>query len=180
MNLGFKDQFCPLVEDGSKRHTMRAGRGRWKVGMRADLFARPRQKGMRLMFRAIVIKVEPVAITRRGISGLNIMIGEAILSPDEVEAFLWRDGFRPEPEDPFTSTSMAAAFWRKQLQGRRLARGVYGRDRMFFGQIIHWDYEGRFMERLKKPIDAPVRSEISNAMLRRVMMPEYLGGRKVN
>lgn len=42
MNLGFKDQFIPMVEDGSKRHTIRAGE-RWRVGMRADLWRQMRR-----------------------------------------------------------------------------------------------------------------------------------------
>jgi len=59
--LGFKDQFVPYVREGSKTHSVRSG-GRWKVGMRADLFEKVRQKGMSLIFRAPVVKVEPVFI----------------------------------------------------------------------------------------------------------------------
>ena len=45
MILGFKDRFVPMVEDGSKRHTIRAGK-RWKVGISADLYASRKVLGM--------------------------------------------------------------------------------------------------------------------------------------
>lgn len=144
MNLGFKDQFEAYVAEGSKTHTMRAGE-RWKAGMRADLYMRPRQKGMRLLFRAIVTKVEKVDIylSQKGKTEvLYIEIEGQVLSDDETESFLWRDGFRAEGRR--TSTQQATLFWRKQL-----ANG-----RAFYGQIIHWDFEKRFMEKPGKPRSA--------------------------
>lgn len=149
MLLGFKDQFVPFVEDGSKRHTIRAGE-RWKVGLRADLYARPRQKDMRLIFRAMVIRVEPITIEHRALRhtyqetwcNTFITIADVELAPcsDEADLFAWRDGFRPWKDDPRLSTMAFVSmveFWEKQHGfGRRVHR--------FEGQVIHWDYEGRF------------------------------------
>ncbi len=135
MNLGFKDQFLPFVEDGSKTHTIRAGE-RWKVGMRADLYARPRQKGMRLLFRAPVVRVEPISITLEHFFNSvgnhwhpAIVINGCLLDAGETEAFLRRDGFR---DGSRSAIEQAAAFWRQSLP--------------FHGQLIHWDFDERFTD----------------------------------
>lgn len=138
--LGFKDRFCPHVEDGSKRHTVRAG-SRFKAGDRADLYARPRQKGMRLMFRDWVTKVETIKISLETMFP-DVEIDGVALSLDEREAFFERDGFRAHIDDPGCDQPamlQAAEFWRAQL-----AAGP------FFGQVIHWDYENRFMDKPRK------------------------------
>lgn len=127
MILGFKDRFVPYVMDGSKRHTIRAG-NRWRAGMRADLFARPRQKGMRLLFRAPVVKVEEILIRAIGASGIHVVIDDLPLTQDETESLFERDGFRKSLVAG-TSSEQALSFWRNRLP--------------FAGQIIHWDYERR-------------------------------------
>lgn len=136
MNLGFKDRFVPMVEEGSKRHSIRAG-ARWKAGMRADLYARPRQKGMRLLFRAIVLKVEPITLYQRWVTEepgnldttIKVRIDGVLLEPSEAEAFFRRDGFRDSER---SAIEQAHGFW-------------YG-DLPFTGQLIHWDYENRFTD----------------------------------
>lgn len=151
MNLGFKDQFVSYVEEGSKTHTIRAG-DRWKVGMRADLYARPRQKGMRLIFRAPVVRVQEIEIIpppddfRCFLCGTReihchqpysrILIDGEELGSDERDLLAWRDGFRPFPETTFAFDHMME-FWRGRLP--------------FHGQVIHWDYTARFVELPKKP-----------------------------
>lgn len=141
MNLGFKDRFEPMVLDGTKRHTIRAG-NRWKAGMRADLYVRPRQRDMRLLFRAIVLRVEDIQIRSvlpNGIGGvgdltLEVRIGGLVLDPGETEAFFFRDGFREQRIGSLTpATREAYRFWNL---GRKT----------FVGQLIHWDYEKRFMD----------------------------------
>lgn len=145
MILGFKDQFVPFVLDGSKTHTIRAG-ARWKVGMRADLFARPRQKGMRLLFRAMVVKVEAIAITSRSIYVCHdrpwvadwahmkaAEWGMVKLSKDEAELFAFKDGFRFDPNSRGSFTLMMD-FWKRT------------HNLPFHGQIIHWNYAERFMD----------------------------------
>jgi hypothetical protein len=147
MVLGFKDQFVPLVEDGSKTHSIRAG-NRWRAEMRADLFARPRQKGMRLLFRAIVTRVERIEIfayknvpfvlggnhspgAHRGPNGeaLVIRIDGILLDSTETEALLRRDGFR---DKTLMASYEALMFWEKRLP--------------FSGQLLHWDYNNRFSD----------------------------------
>lgn len=172
MNLGFADQFVPFVEDGSKTHSIRAGE-RWKVGMRADLYRESRRPkvfengvqtaGMRLIFRAPVVRVEHIAI-REVLIGrilkdgsmteakprLVIEIEGARLSDDEADLFAWRDGFRhrtlAKPADLVSIVSPATIgcfglmmdFWKR-------THDIESRD--FHGQIIHWDYTARRMEK---------------------------------
>lgn len=150
MILGFKDRFVPLVETGLKTHTIRGG-NRWKAGMIADCFARPRQKGMRLLLRAPVVKVERIRIfeyeaVQRGLGPIPALSGNhvkdacrgphgecllveiegALLEHDEAEALFRRDGFN----DPTLMASYEALlFWKDNLP--------------FAGQIIHWSPEAR-------------------------------------
>ena len=188
MILGFHDRFVPYVLDGSKTHTIRSGE-RWKVGMRADLFAEPRRpkkyekfcpaterkwvdcgctkcgsaadapvrqvSGMRLLFRAPVVRVEEIEIfeyeaiqrgfgpisplggnhclnAHRGPSGESLLVrieGEG-LAVDEARAFFYRDGFRAPGECP---QYQALGFWKARLP--------------FKGQIIHWDVAQRYAEK---------------------------------
>lgn len=140
MNLGFKDQFCPFVEDGTKRHSIRGGE-RWKVGMRADAYQRPRQKGMRLIFRAWVIKVQSIVIAEvpmedqceQGVGPLAVWIDGIQLDDLEIEAFFWSDGFRHTGSN---SSVQAWAFWVDRFEAGSWA-----------GQLIHWDYDQRFMDK---------------------------------
>lgn len=150
MILGFKDQFVPFVVEGSKTHTIREGE-RWRAGMRADCYARPRQKDMRLLFRAPVVKVEPIRIhsyeyyqrgptplggnhclfAKRGPHGeaMLVWINGELLQHDEAESLFRRDGFR---DAVMMASYEALLFW-----GDRLP---------FAGQIIHWDYAERFSD----------------------------------
>lgn len=129
MILGFKDRFIPFIEDGSKTHTIRAG-NRWKAGMRADLYAKPRQKGMRLIFRAEVVKVERISIVSLH-GSIGISISGIGLTWDEANLLAYRDGFREfrgiQPID------VMARFWRAT------------HELPFTGQIIHWDYHERYI-----------------------------------
>ena len=188
MVLGFKDQFIPYIEEGSKTHSIRAG-FRWKVGMRADLYRESRRRkvyelratnippgcichgdglygmrcdapvhapakveyeqvqvaGMRLIFRAPVVRVQTIEIAIRENTPRVTIDGE-LLMVDEANAFFWRDGFRdPEPSPrlygalwrDFPYLSQAMAFW---CDRHKLLR------KPFRGQIVHWDYAARFMD----------------------------------
>lgn len=191
MILGLKDQFVSFVEDGSKTHTIRAG-NRWKVGMRADLFAESRRRkvyasvrvdgdsdcvclgdgmigfpchakrhsryeqrqtsGMRLLFRAMVTKVEEIEIRTALPLGPWIVIDGQPLNEDEADLFAWRDGFRhrtlPSPTAMSSVVSpvtmgcfeMMMAFWQST---HNLA------ENPFVGQVIHWSYTERFMDVLE-------------------------------
>lgn len=127
--VGFKDRFVPKVESGEKTHTIRGRRRDIRVGTRLDLYARPRQKGMRLIFRVPCTKIEEIRLEYRAGTGScelpHVVIQGIDLSPTEVEAFARRDGF-----DDFADM---VRWWNDT------------RDIPFQGCIYHW----RFSERRK-------------------------------
>lgn len=175
MNLGFADQFVPFVEDGTKTHSIRAG-NRWKVGMRADCYARPRQKGMRLLFRAPVVRVERVVIRctnepPRDWDGpdaaplhlrTSIEIEGCKLTDDELDLFAWRDGFRHPLSERhgkgYGSFFLMVDFWRRTHKfGKRVDMFRYETEGPaednFHGQIIHWDYAARCVAMAKRTLE---------------------------
>ena len=134
MILGSKDQFVPMVLNGSKTHTIRAG-FRWKTGTRADLYTGGYRPGARrLLFRVPVTKVEAIKIKRvlfhNGLSAgiIEVARNGRLLSLAEIEALARHDGFA----DGLAGMNF---YWREE----------YGnRSDSFTGQLIHWDYERRF------------------------------------
>lgn len=154
MNMGFQDQFVPFVEDGSKTHTIRAGE-RWKVGMRADLYARPRQKGMRLIFRAPVVRVQEIEIRVIGPNtwhlDLNrnlpdrvaVYIDGQVLDEDERNLLAWRDGFRNDPA--LVKIGILRGCFAQMVQFWAANNGLGRNLTEWRGQIVHWDYERRRM-----------------------------------
>lgn len=140
MILGFKDQFVPYILDGTKTHTIRAGQ-RWRADMRADLFAKVRQKGMRLLFRAPVVRVENICIFDDPREGPGIVINGEQLHRAECDLLAYRDGFRVGCDDTTAYGTVGAfdqmiEFWRRT---HKLA------DHPFRGQIVHWDYAQRYV-----------------------------------
>lgn len=146
MLLGFKDQFVKKILAGEKTHTIRERD--IKVGDRLDLYKRPRQKGMKLLFRAPCVKVERIEILPSAsgpqyeefckefgikvpdrsqlyramhLACSAVIIDNNGLTPDEIEQLARRDGF-PNFFDMLK-------FWDGRLP--------------FQGQIIHWDYSKR-------------------------------------
>lgn len=142
MLLGFKRMFSAYVEEGSKTHTIRTRRAiPPRVGEMCHCYVDPRQKTMRLLGRFPCVRVQSIRIERcNQFRPLRIWIDDGELDCDEVEAFLWRDGFRkaflwrdgfrePVPglsqvSTEYPATDRAAHFWRHRLP--------------FEGQIIHW------------------------------------------
>jgi hypothetical protein len=144
MMLGFMSQFVAKVRSGEKRHSLRAGK-RWKAGMRADLYEKPRQSGMALIFRSEVLRAPDVEIWRpRYRPGrlytppLDIVIDGATLDPDEAEEFAQSDGFDDGPGLILPCLQQMAEFW---IHVNKLAV-----DRPWEGQLVAWDYENRFWE----------------------------------
>lgn len=127
MILGFKDRFVPLVESGAKRHTIRAGH-RWRVGMRADLYARVRQKDMRLIFQAPVVRVQEVQMAELSNHDRRIWIAidRQCLNHEQAIRLAKADGFA-HCTDP----------WQEFV-------GFFVNRLPFDGQLIHWDYEDRW------------------------------------
>lgn len=169
MILGFKKQFVPYVLDGSKRHTIRAGE-RWKVGMRADLFEESRRRkvydangvqvsGMRLLFRDQVSKVEPIRIScSSSLTGLvplhertSIVIGDEVLSLDELDAFAWRDGFRRPDLLPQGAPQAWGCFF-EMVCFWETTHGFGSKMLSFDGQLVHWGYTQRFQKYIKKGV----------------------------
>lgn len=128
MLLGFKEQFAPFVEEGSKTHTIRAKRKRRpRVGETCHCYVNPRKKSMRLLGRFECIRVEDLRIeTDFYETTIRLCINGEYLSWDETEEFLWRDGFRGTH---MSACLQALAFWAKKL-----AVGP------MFSDIIHWKY----------------------------------------
>jgi hypothetical protein len=132
MLLGFKPRFAQYVEEGSKTHTIRAKRKiPPKVGETCHCYTGLRQKGARLLGRFRCVRVESIVIRHIERPGVPLCVEiEGIqLSPDETDAFFWRDGFRPmlEAFAVHHSIEMAADFWKLG-------------ETSFEGYLIHWEY----------------------------------------
>lgn len=65
MILGFQDRFVPAVTDGTKPHTIRAGR-KWRVGMGIQFYQHVRQASM-TKFRpdAVATVVQAIRVEQR-------------------------------------------------------------------------------------------------------------------
>lgn len=131
MLLGFKRQFAPYVEEGSKTHTVRGLRKNLpRVGEVCHCYVDPRQKTMRLLGRFECTGVQAIVISETGIqwAPLTVKIDGVPLTVDEANAFFHRDGFREEWGETYTYMHQAAAFWK-------------GKEFPFEGHLIHWSFE---------------------------------------
>ena len=132
MLLGFKARFAPLVEDGSKTHTIRAERKNPpKAGEMCHCYTGLRRKGARLLGRWPCVKVEGIRIYDRG-GTLGVVIDGHDLDRDECNALAWRDGFRGS--GPKYAFAEMAAYW---LALHPQADGPF----VFAGHVIHWKYD---------------------------------------
>lgn len=131
----FQKRFAPYVEEGSKRHTIRARRKHEdKPGATMHLFTGLRQKGARLLGRFPCVRVESILIT----ADHRVFVEGVELSADEKDLLAWRDGFR----------------WDKSQDGDVLTAKHYGcfeRLMMLFwsgrlpfeGNIFYWKWSAR-------------------------------------
>lgn len=136
MLLGFKRRFAPLVEEGSKTHTIRRKK-RYppKLGDTCHCYVDPRQKTMRLLGRFPCTAVQDIRIDRDPLWAMaNIPLWVTIdgeeLSPDESDALFFRDGFREDAPSlgQYQHIHQAARFWADA-------------DFPFYGDIVHWKYK---------------------------------------
>ena len=131
MLLGFKRQFAPFVEEGSKTHTIRAPRKvPAKVGEICHCYVDPRQKTMRLLGRWPCVKVEVIEIDapqEYHWTEVEVTIDGVRLSADECNALAWRDGFRQMGRDH--AFRLMVDCWDGRLP--------------FRGHIIHWKYQAQ-------------------------------------
>lgn len=136
MLLGFKRQFAPFVEDGSKTHTIRGARKIIpKAGDDCHCYVDPRQKTMRLLGRWPCVKVDEIYINSRILSPtathIDIRINGVPLHWDEKSQLAWRDGFRDRGPDLALVRMMQ--FWEGRLP--------------FVGHLIHWDFAHPILSR---------------------------------
>lgn len=134
--LSFKEQFCPRVKNGNKRHSIRAKRKRaWKVGDKIALYYGQRTRHCMLLGRSKVVKVESIVIAMSSNFVLNdlptgndiyIDINGIGLNYDEATNLARLDGF--------TTLQAMARFWWKEHKKHFKA------GKMFNGDVIHWAF----------------------------------------
>jgi hypothetical protein len=169
MLLGFKDQFHPMILDGSKRHTIRAQRKiRPKPGETCHCYGKVRQKGMHLLGRWPCVRVSEIVFTPvlapgcicrgDGLMGMRcdasvhapdaineqvvVTIDGEALSLDELDLLAWRDGFRTQPGAFPDSTDWYQTFGAFEL----MLRFWHAEKRLldgkpWVGDIIYWDFD---------------------------------------
>lgn len=121
--LSFMKQFCPRVESGGKRHSLRAKRRRpWKVGDDVALYYAMRTKSCRLLGRTKVVKVDEVLLLHDPM--FRIRINGELLAQDEAMEFARRDGFH--------DLAAMRDFWME-----RHAIHIHG---FWQGDLIHWKF----------------------------------------
>ena len=87
----FQKQFVPMIEDGSKRNTIRRRRKHpTQAGQTLRLYMGMRTKGCRLIRDVVCVRIEPVVIYPA--LGRVVLDGK-MLSLDETLRFALRDGF---------------------------------------------------------------------------------------
>ena len=141
MNLSFKQQFEPFVLDGSKTHSFREG-NRWRVGMKAHVATGVRTKDYKLLFVALVKKVEPAIVLIQN-GSLIVEVDRRILSQSDADELLWTDGFRAKEWQARGSVWQAASFEYPSIQQARDFWADRLRKGPIVGQLIHWDYANR-------------------------------------
>lgn len=157
MMTGFKRRFEHFVEDGSKEHTMRdirRGTRQIRVGDRLDCYRNVRQKSMSLIGRWRCIRVQVACFFWT--SGQYFMTIDGVaLSPDEADAFAWRDGFRHPGVPHFEATHADNCYSAKTSGCFRMMMEYWqaeGKKFPFAKQLLHWKYSDRLPDELpKKP-----------------------------
>ena len=137
---GFKKYFGPQIEDGSKSHTIRAGRRRHAhVGEAVQLYVGMRTRHCRkIIADPQCIAVLPIVIMSSDLIAAGIAYIEIDGTPlhrDEIEPFALSDGFDPlrlqglAPKAMIASTARETMgrFWRANHTGNR-----------FEGCLIRW------------------------------------------
>jgi hypothetical protein len=114
MILGFKQDFVPKIQAGTKIHTIRSG-SRWRAGQTIHFFQNVRQPGMHKFHHDDSVKsTQQVSISILR----HLFVDGRQLTGSELELFAVRDGF---------STSGALLTWFEKQHGLPFA-----------GQLIHW------------------------------------------
>lgn len=174
MMTSFKARFVVFVEEGSKRHTLRdirKGERQFRAGDRVDAYANARQKNMRLIGRWPCTRVETARFELHEDRGPVMSIGDVELTPNEADAFAWRDGFRHLENCPGTDGQLKTVSDRQKFCFAMMMKYWIdeGKSFPFEKQLIHWDYN-RPMEKPKPKKRQPPLTEsqrLSRALSRR-------------
>lgn len=137
----FKKRFVPMVLDGSKRHTIRADRQDGmvpKIGEWLSLYFAMRTKQCQFLLASPNTGTQRIVILPK--LGRITLDGTAIAA-DEMDSLAWRDGFRPLPD------SFDGAF----DQMRRYWTVLHPKVEKFAGNLVHWAYDVRVMDRNQVP-----------------------------
>jgi hypothetical protein len=125
----FKERFVPMILDGTKRQTIRANRkgrqGHAKPGDTVYLYFGMRTKWCRKLREEVCSMVADVVISMNG----QVFVGGFKLQDDQLNAFAWKDGFRPDGstlEAPGAAFDLMMRFWSST------------HSLPFHGKIIYW------------------------------------------
>jgi len=116
--LGFKERFVPAVEARTKKHTIRAGRLRFKVGDAIQIWTGPYRPGMRRKLfdvDPVVTKIEAIEI-----GNMIVIVDGKQLHSRQIHDLVMADGF-----------DSIAQFFGFFTSVKRPT---------FTGHIIHWDW----------------------------------------
>lgn len=172
MILAFRDQFVPYVLDGSKTHSIRAGK-RWREGMRVDLYEKSRQRKkfeLKLsggskgcichgdgLFGMKCTAKEHSVYEQVQVAGMRLLFRAPLRRVEgikiSIEKYHRPDGaiWRPQvviSETILTLDETELFFWRDGFRGTHMSACqqamAHWRGKFpFSGQLIHWDYEAR-------------------------------------
>lgn len=125
----FQKRFAEPILAGTKRQTIRADRRRHaRPGEQLQLYTGMRTKHCRLILRATCESITPVRLRlHRAFGPMTFIVGDRLLSVDEMEEFAQADGFGAEGYGVLDMTS----FWFEQH-----GKGAEKID--FRGVLIRW------------------------------------------
>lgn len=152
MKLGFKRRFAPFIWNGTKTHTIRLkgnAPGR-RVGATCHNYVDDRQPTMALLGRWLCTRIEDIVIQPPfpGSVDVNISIADVQLADSELDAFCWRDGFRPRgstEQKPYGSYREFVNYW--TAEAKKDKKRAYP----FLGELIHWHFNPTLIGYMKLP-----------------------------
>lgn len=151
----FMPRFVPMIEDWSKRHTIRGERAHPDTpGNAMHNYTGLRHPGARCLMRPMCVRTEFIRIEGGPRTPFRILMGFSLglgatdadarvaspiygsetggplvrLAEDELQQLAWRDGFRPDGstlDNPGDAFRLMATFWEQRLP--------------FEGSIYHWN-----------------------------------------
>jgi hypothetical protein len=121
MVIGFKPQFEPKIQAGTKIHTIREdAHDRWRAGMKMHMATGVRTKNYRCFETKECTGVQEIYICRNSdyLEQTIVKVDGKVLTQNEVQQLAWGDGF-----------SCLIDFWQWF---------AFKESNPFKGKIIHW------------------------------------------